>query len=52
MDREAVAQLDRDALIEVVLRQLALIGQLTARIAEMEARLHFVYSADQGQLAG
>ena len=38
MDREALAQLDRDALIEVVLRQQALIEQLTARVAEMEAR--------------
>ena len=39
MDREALAQLGRDALIELVLRQEALIERLTARIAELEARL-------------
>jgi len=39
MDREALAQLDREALIEIILRQQALIEQLTARVAELEARL-------------
>lgn len=39
MDREALAQLDSEALIELILRQQAVIEQLTARVAELEARL-------------
>ena len=39
MDREALAQLDREALIEIVLRQQAVIEQVAARVAELEARL-------------
>jgi transposase len=37
MDRDALAELERDALIALVLRQQALIGRLTARVAELEA---------------
>jgi len=39
MDRDALAQLDRDALIEIILQQQVLIERLTARVAELEARL-------------
>ena len=39
MDREALAQLDPEARIEIILRQQAAIEQLTARVAELEARL-------------
>ena len=37
MDREALAGLDREALIEIILRQQELIERLTARVAELEA---------------
>src|SRR5918997_5455109 len=39
MDREALARLDPEALIEIILRQQAVIEQLTARVAEVEAGL-------------
>jgi transposase len=37
MDREALAGLDREALLEMILRQQGLIERLTARVAELEA---------------
>ncbi len=39
MDRGALAQLEPEALIEIILRQQAMIEHLTARVAELEARL-------------
>ncbi len=38
MDRAGLEHLDREALIEIILRQLELIEQLTTRMAELEAR--------------